>query len=66
MNDLADDELLDSGDLARIKRTTVAAVYSARSRGLLPPARRVGRRLLWRRSEVEQWLDAQVEDVARS
>jgi predicted DNA-binding transcriptional regulator AlpA len=43
-------------DFAKIRGTSVDAVYVAHSRGQLPVASKVGRRLAWRRSDVEKWF----------
>ena len=43
-------------DLARIRGSSLEAIYTARLRGQLPPASRLGRRLAWRRSDVEAWF----------
>lgn len=45
-------------DLARIRGSSVDAVYVAHSRGDLPPASRVGRRIAWRRADIESWFAA--------
>ncbi|TJZ95077.1 helix-turn-helix domain-containing protein [Dermacoccus nishinomiyaensis] len=33
------------------------AIYSARSRGQFPPAARLGGRLVWRRSDIQHYLE---------
>jgi excisionase family DNA binding protein len=38
-------------------RTTRAAIYAMTERGQLPGVTRIGRRLLFRRHELIQWLD---------
>ena len=43
-----------------------SAFYSMRYRGEGPPAYRVGRRLMFRWSEVEQWLSGLREPTAAS
>ena len=48
--------LLHADELALLLRTTRKAVYSMASRGQVPGACRVGRRLLFRRDDVLRWL----------
>ena len=55
------DELLTLEELADLTRTSVDALYQVRRRGGGPPALRVGRRLLFRRGDVDSWLGALVE-----
>ena len=55
-------QLLTAADLAEIARTSVAAIHTARYRKQLPPAVKIGGRVLWRRSDVDEWLRAQLED----
>lgn len=50
-------------DLARIRGSSVESIYTARLRGQLPPASRLGRRLAWRRADVERWFAEQREPV---
>ncbi len=50
-------DLLTPADVAVWLRTTRRAIYMMSSRGGLPPAIRVGRRLLYRRSDLLAWLD---------
>ena len=49
-------ELLQPDELAEALRTTRKAVYAMAQRGQIPGAIRIGRRLLFRRSEVVRWL----------
>lgn len=56
-----DDQLEDIQWMADTFHTTVSGIYTMRSRGKLPPAIRVGRRLLWRRGDVRQWVADQLE-----
>lgn len=51
------DPLLTIDEVAAWIRKPKATLYSWRSRGLGPPAIRVGNMLRYRRSEVEQWLE---------
>jgi excisionase family DNA binding protein len=54
-----DDVYLTIEEAAALIRSTPAAIYQMRRRGQGPPARRPGARLLFRRSELLAWLDAQ-------
>ena len=37
---------------------TRRTVYSWQFRGVLPPPMRIGRRILWRESEIDDWLES--------
>jgi len=43
-------------EVAQILRTTDKAVYAQVERGLLPGVTRIGRRVLFRRAELPDWL----------
>jgi excisionase family DNA binding protein len=43
-------------EVAQILRTTDKGVYAQAERGLLPGVTRIGRRLLFRRAELLDWL----------
>ena len=49
--------LLTPADVATLLRTTRKAIYSMAERGQLPGVTRIGRRLLFRRTELLRWLD---------
>ena len=49
--------LLTAEDAATLLRTTRKAIYTMVDRDQIPGATRIGRRLLFRREEVIQWLD---------
>ena len=56
------DDLLDVGDIARVLKRTPEAIYVARKRSprTVPPMSfKIGRKLYWRRSTVEEWLAAE-------
>jgi DNA-binding transcriptional MerR regulator len=53
-------EYLLIDEAAKLCRCPVATLYAWRSRNQGPPARRVGRRLLYRRDELVAWIDGQV------
>jgi predicted DNA-binding transcriptional regulator AlpA len=55
------DQTMTIDELAEFLHTKVGTIYYWRStadddENRLPKARKVGRRLVWLRSEVEQWL----------
>ena len=54
--DAALDLFFTTPEVARILRTTDKGVYSQAERGLLPGVTRIGRRLLFRRAELLDWL----------
>jgi excisionase family DNA binding protein len=43
-------------EVAEILRTTDKGIYAQAERGLLPGVTRIGRRLLFRRAELLDWL----------
>ena len=55
------DELLSPQDLAGYLDVPVKTVYGWRHRGLGPAGFRVGRHVRYRRSDVEEWISAQLE-----
>jgi len=48
--------LLTVKEVAELLRTTPAAIYAAVERGQLPGIIRLGRRLLFRRERLVEWL----------
>lgn len=56
-------EMLTVGEVAELLRLTPTAVYSQRHRGELPGVLGVkaGRRLLYRRSDIDRYFDQQIE-----
>lgn len=54
-------QLLTTAELAHRWYTTEQAVYAARYRGACPRAARVGRRLLFRLSDVLAWEERRTE-----
>jgi predicted DNA-binding transcriptional regulator AlpA len=56
-----DTELLTIDDVAKLIHTSPGTIHYWRHADPLkvPPALKVGRRLLWRRADVERWLAAQ-------
>ena len=49
--------LLTAADMADLLRTTPKAIYAMADRGQLPGITRIGRRLLFRRDDLLEWLD---------
>ena len=49
--------LLTSDEVAELLRTTRPAIYAMTERGQLPGITRIGRRLLFRRDVLLDWLD---------
>ena len=60
------DELFSPQDLAGYLDVPVNTVYAWRHRGLGPAGFRVGRHLRFRRSDVEEWIEGQLEATAES
>lgn len=54
-----DDRFITIDELAELLRVTPATVYQWRAAGRGPVATKVGRRVLFRESAVDAWLDAQ-------
>jgi excisionase family DNA binding protein len=54
--DAALDLFLTTSEVARILRTTDKGVYAQAERGQLPGVTRIGRRLLFRRAVLLDWL----------
>ncbi len=52
-------ELLTISEVAELLRTPTSSLYSWRTRKVGPPAIKVGRKILYRRGEVEWWLETQ-------
>jgi excisionase family DNA binding protein len=52
-----DDVLLTEAEVADLLRVSPRTVRRWRNEGTGPPALRVGRRIRYRRSAVEAWLD---------
>lgn len=57
-------EFLTVPEVAALLRTSPGALYGLRHRGVKPAAFgvQVGRRLLWRRSDIEAWFTERQED----
>jgi excisionase family DNA binding protein len=47
---------LTTSEVAELLRVSVATIHDWRTNKIGPRAYRVGRRLLWRRGEVEEWV----------
>ena len=59
-----DDPWLDIQEHAAYRRTTPAAIHTERSRGNGPPAVRDGKRLLWRLSDIDRYLEGRKKSPA--
>jgi excisionase family DNA binding protein len=57
------DRLLTVQELANYLGVPVATIYAWRYRHEGPPGFRVGRHLRFRRSDVEEWLNDQLDKV---
>lgn len=57
-------EYLTLPETAKLVRAPEATLYGWRHRNYGPPARRVGRRLLYRRDEVIAWVEGQTDPAA--
>lgn len=60
---MASADLLNTREVAELYRTTPGALYTQRHRGQLPGGFGVfvGRRLLFRRSDLDGWLDSLID-----
>jgi excisionase family DNA binding protein len=55
-----DDQLwLTTPEVAELLRVTVRTIHDWRQQRIGPPAYRIGRQLLWKRREVEEWVERQ-------
>ena len=50
-------QLLTTDEVADLLRTSRRAVYAMTERGQLPGVTRIGRRVLYRRDDLLDWLD---------
>jgi predicted DNA-binding transcriptional regulator AlpA len=57
--------LLGVNELAVLLHRSPRAIYHLRERGVLPPAIRVGKTILWPADEILLWLDSNREEVNR-
>ena len=55
----AEHELLTITEVAELLRTPVATLRYWRHLGIGPASFRIGRRVMYRRSDVEEWINAQ-------
>lgn len=56
------DRLLTTVETAEMLGISKSSLYSLRYVGDAPPAIKVGSRLRWRRSDVEKWMDENLEE----
>ena len=52
-------QFLTISEVAELLRTPISSLYSWRTRKVGPPAIKVGRKVLYRRGDVESWLETQ-------
>ena len=55
-------KLLNAAELAERLGTTKGNVYAMRSRGQLPTPVRIGKRVRWRESDINEWLDSLTDE----
>lgn len=60
-----EDELLSVKQVAAMTPFTVKGLYSRRDRGQPPESFNLGRRVVYRRSAVKAWIDAQEMATAK-
>lgn len=62
------DEYLDIAQVAAIGNRTIGAIYTERHRGVGLGALgvRVGHRLVWRKSDIDNWFEEQQKQKAAS
>jgi DNA-binding transcriptional MerR regulator len=61
---MVDDVLLTAADVARRLNTSIHTVRYWNASGTGPPSAKIGRRRLYRSSELEAWVDAQFAAVS--
>lgn len=59
------DRLLTVNDLAEYLGVPVATIYTWRYRRQGPPGFRVGKHLRYRWTDIEEWIEQQLQDVDR-
>lgn len=59
------DRLLTVNDLAEYLGVPVATIYTWRYRRQGPPGFRVGKHLRYRWTDIEEWIEQQLQDVRR-
>jgi predicted DNA-binding transcriptional regulator AlpA len=55
------ESMMDTSELAALLNTSEDQIYNRRHRGQLPPAIQVGRKLYWKRVDIQRWLHGQYE-----
>ncbi len=56
------DKLLTTEETAELLGVSKSSLYSLRYYSKAPPAIKVGNRLRWRRSDINTWMDEQLEE----
>jgi predicted DNA-binding transcriptional regulator AlpA len=59
------DPLVPIEDLAAEVKVEVQTIYNWRSAGKAPRAHRIGRRLFFRRSDIDSWIASRAEPERR-
>lgn len=55
------DEIMTTTEFAALVKQRVSTVQTWARTGFGPPAARIGKRIVYRRSDVEAWLESQFE-----
>ena len=67
MQTTADPEWMTAAETAEYMRLPLTSLYVLNSQGLAPPRYRIGKRVLYRKPEVANWMkDRRVETGQRS
>ncbi|MFB7858968.1 hypothetical protein [Rhodococcus qingshengii] len=61
MRNQDDDTFLTTEQLAKRWHTTIKAIYGLRHRNQLPPAMRLGKKLLWKMTAVKDFEDRLIQ-----
>ena len=64
-HDSGQDRLLSPAELAAYLTIPVQTIYQWRHRGEGPPGYRVGRHVRYRWTDIQRWLDDQIDDIPR-
>jgi excisionase family DNA binding protein len=64
--DTAVKEFLTPADLAALLDLSLGTIYVMNCEGTAPPRYKVGRQVLYRRAEVDQWLEGRRVQSSRS
>lgn len=59
------DELLNSQEFAELAHTTQATVRYWVATNYAPPSAKIGRRRVWKKSVVTEWIESKFQEVDR-